>query len=438
MINNSFKITKGHNLLLDGMPALDIKNVSSPSTIIIHPNSINGIKTKLLVKVGEDVKVGTAIFYDKNNSNVPFVSTCSGKISNIVFGKRRIVESVHIDNNNRYESEDLDSNISRTSLLKSGLWTYLRQKPFSKIPNSNSNPKSIFISALSTGPFALNYEYLFDNLDNFLQNGIDVLKKIFNCDINFTSSEDSSFNILKNVNHYSFNKLHPAGNVGVQIHYIDPIKNADDLRWYISLQDLNRLGQFFSSKKYPVYKYISVGGNGFSTPAYYKQVIGTPISKIISNNSDRNSRIISGDVLSGVETKDTNSLNYFDEVLSIIKSSNDRELLGWLRLGINKYSLSNTFLSKLISNKSSKIDTKLNGSIRPIISMGNWESVLPMNILPEFLIKSILVKDIEMMEKLGIYECSPEDFSLCSFVCQSKVEVSSIIEDGLRLMEDEA
>ena len=434
---SSFKISNGHNLILEGNPETTLIDAGPPSNIIIHPKSIHGIKPKLLVKKDDSVKIGTPLFFDKNNSDVLFVSTCSGKISSIDFGPRRIIESIHIENDNKHLSEDLDTAITRSSLLKAGLWSYIRQRPFSKIPKSDTNPKSIFISALSTAPFALDYDFLYKNTDNYLQSGIDVLTEIFKCDINFTSSPNSSFKELKNVNHFSFNKLHPAGNVGIQMHHIQPIQNADDTRWYVSLQDLNRIGYFFSQKKYPSYKYISVGGNGFLKPGYYKQLIGTPISKFLKNNQGKNIRIISGDVLSGDETNITQALNYYDEIVSIIKINNHKEFLGWLKPGFNKYSLSNTFLSKIFSNSKSYLDTKLNGSVRSIMPMGNWDKVLPMNILPEFLIKSILVKDIDMMEKLGIYESSPEDFALCSFVCQSKVEVSNIIKEGLQIIEEE-
>ena len=190
------------------------------------------------------------------------------------------------------------------------------------------------------------------------------------------------------------------------------------------------------------YKFLSIGGNGCGNPAFYRQLIVTPIVDILSEDLDESIRIISGDVLSGAETVVSNAINYLDEVLSLIKPDSKREFLGWLKPGFNKYSLSNAFFSKLLtilpSHTSFKIDTQLNGSVRSIIPMGNWDNVLPMNILTEFLVKSILIKDIDMMEKLGIYECDPEDFALCSFACQYKVEVSSIIQEGLKIMEYES
>ena len=429
----SFVLKKGHNLIIDGVPSKSIINVKDSNSILIHPSSIKNIKVKLLVKKGDSVKNGTPLFFDKKNEKVLFVSSCSGIIKDIVFGPRRVVEIIQIDNDNKNESEKLNNNINKDNLLRSGLWTYIRQKPYSKIPHYTSSPKSIFLSAMPTEPFALDNKFLFNKFE-YLQKGIDSLKQIFNCPINIAVSDDT-FNSLNNVVLYTFNKLHPSGNVGIQIHHIDPIENSSDTRWYLTIQDVNRIGQFFVNGIYPNFKYYSVGGNASKNQGIYNTIIGTPIAHF--QNISSNSRIISGDVLSGKEINNNSSLNFHDEILSIIKTDNNKEFLGWLMPGGNKYSLSNTFLSKIFSNKKSILSTKKNGSIRTIIPMGNWDRMLPMNILPEFLVKNILANDIEMMEKLGIYECSPEDFALCSFVCQSKVEVSMIIEKGLDIMEVE-
>ena len=431
-----FSIKKGYNIKLDGNPSASIVNQPDSDFIKYHPSDIKSFKTKLLVKVGDHVNVGTPLFFDKKNEEVIFVSSVSGKIEKIELGARRIVEKIIIQNDKKYKSVPFLEKETKETLLKSGLWSLLRQKPFSKIPHFDSVPKSIFISAMPTEPFAVNNEFLFSEIDNYLQSGIDIMKKIFNCDINISIESKSSFKNLKNVNFFTFNKLHPSGNVGIQIHHIDPIKNGTDIRWYLSMQNLNTIGYYFSEKKINSYKYISIGGNAFDNPAYYKILAGTPVIDIIKKTSE-NTRYISGDVLSGTEIDSECSMNLNDEVLSVIKTDSKQHFLGWLMPGLKKYSLSNAFFSKFISNRKSILDTKLNGSTRSIIPMGNWDKVLPMNIYSEFLIKSIIAKDIDMMEKLGIYESSPEDFSLCSFVCQSKVEVSSLIEDGLNLIESE-
>ena len=432
----SYIIKKGHNIKIKGVPTLNIYNTNDPEYVSFHPARLKSFKTKLLIKENENVKVGTPLFFDKNNKDAIYTSSVSGKISKIIFGERRIVESITIKNDTKYNSLDLNNDISKDTLLKSGLWTLIRQKPFSKVPNSTSIPKSFFISTIPTEPFAIDYKFLFKNIENYLQDGVDVLKEVFNCDINIIVSDETSFTDLRGVNYYKFNKLHPAGNTGVQIHHIDPIKDANDTRWYLSLQDLNRIGQYFNKKIYPNYKYYSVGGNAVDNPGYYKAIIGTPINSILHSFKD-NIRFISGDVLNGKEINNKFSIDYYDDVLSVINTYHKRDFLGWLMPGLKKYSLTNTFLSKLFSNNKSTLNTNLNGSIRTIIPMGNWDAVLPMNIYSEFLVKSILSKDIDMMEKLGIYESSPEDFALCSFVCQSKVEVSAIIQDGLDLIEKE-
>ncbi len=175
-----------------------------------------------------------------------------------------------------------------------------------------------------------------------------------------------------------------------------------------------------------------------SNQAIYKVLIGTSIKDILDSNLSDDVEIISGDLLNGKTTVKDRSLNFHDEVLSVIQNDNKREFLGWLTPGFKKYTLTKTFFSRLLNNKGSELSIKKNGSVRTIIPMGNWDKVMPMNIMPEYLVKSILANDIDMMEKLGIYECSPEDFALCAFICQSKVEVSKIIEDGLDMMENEA
>ena len=430
-----FCLNKGHNLLIDGLPEKKIFILEDSKNIFFHPSRIKNFKTKLLVSEGDAVKIGSPLFFDKKNDKSLHVSSCSGVIKDIVFGPRRIVQKIEIENDLKNDCVDFDSKITKENLLQSGLWPYLRQKPFSKIPHFDSVPKSIFISAMPTEPFAINNSFLFDQYQ-YLQNGIDCLKKIFGCKINISVS-DNTFSFLKDVSFFQFNKLHPAGNVGVQIHHIDPIKNANDQRWYLTIQDLDRIGSYFSLGRYPNYRYCSIGGNGFTKQGIYKKMIGTPISNIEGLSVDANTRVISGDVLNGKEVSIDSSIDYYDEVLSVIETDHVKEFLGWLRPGMKKYSLSSAFLSKISNNASSVLTTKKNGSIRSIIPMGSWDNVLPMDILPEFLVKNILANDIEMMEKLGIYECSPEDFALCSFVCQSKVEVSKIIQDGLDVMEAE-
>ena len=238
-----------------------------------------------------------------------------------------------------------------------------------------------------------------------------------------------------NVNVNYFSGPHPSGNIGVHIHHLQPIANRDDLVYYLSLQDMISMVKTYNSGKYHFNKIVSCGGTGLDRPSYYKIRRGTLIRDIVGDIDSTIYRIISGDVLSGKATSLDDSLNSFDEILSVIPEIKEREFVGWALPGLKKYSLSNTFVSSALGLQSSNLETGLNGSIRAIIPFGRWEKVLPMDIYPDFLVKSILAKDIDQMEKLGIYECDPEDFALCAFSCQSKIEVSSIIQNGLDFVE---
>ena len=234
-----------------------------------------------------------------------------------------------------------------------------------------------------------------------------------------------------------FGGPHPSGNIGVQIHHIDPVANKDDIVWYISAQDLVNLTQSFIGGEYYFNKIIAFGGEGVDNPSYYNVERGALIRDVLGEINPDDYRVVSGDVLSGNITTKDHSFGPFDETVSVISEIQERDFLGWMLPGVDKYTLSNTFVSSAMKKEKSDLKTGLNGSLRAIIPFGRWESVLPMDILPDFLIKSILAEDIEQMEKLGIYECDAEDFSLCAFACQSKIEVSEIIKSGLELIEKE-
>ena len=243
----------------------------------------------------------------------------------------------------------------------------------------------------------------------------------------------------KNVNINTFTGKHPAGNIGVQIHHIKPINSRDDIVWYLDVQTVADIGNYLLSGRYPNVKIVSLGGSCLKSPSYCKITKSSLTGFILKDNLDKdeNYRVISGDILSGQTRKLEDGIRSNDSILSVIPESTEREFLGWALPGIKKYSLSRTFLSSLFAAKKSVLNTSMNGSHRAIVSFARWERVLPMDILPEFLVKSILARDIEEMEKLGIYECTEEDFALCSFVCQSKTDVSGIIRDGLAFIDQE-
>ena len=438
----TYNLLKGHNLKLKGTPSKKVIEIPQGDFYAVHPCQYKGMKPKLLVKKGSSVKIGTPLFFDKTKDSVKVVSPICGTVEDIVFGKRRIVEKILIKREGA-ESEPLTVNKDssfKDFLLESGLWSYFRQRPFSKVPDPEVKPRAIFLTMHQTGPFSLDLENILHESKHDLSEGIKMLSALTDGDVFLSFKKGSSFSEgmdLDGVNVNYFGGPHPSGNIGVQIHHLQPIAGRDDIVYYLSMQDLLSIVKTFKTGKYHFDKIISCGGTGVTEPSYYKVNRGALIKDMIGDVDVEKYRIISGDVLSGTVASLEDSLNSFDEILSVIPEIQEREFVGWALPGLNKYSLSNTFVSSAVGLRESNLETGLNGSIRAIIPFGRWERVLPMDIYPDFLVKSILAQDIEQMEKLGIYECDPEDFALCAFSCQSKIEVSKIISGGLEFVENE-
>ena len=452
---SNFKITKGHTLILNGLPEKKLIEISSSDIIKINPHDYKYIKPKVLLKINDEVKVGTPIFIDKNDPDVMHVSPCSGKIESVDYGDKRKILSINIINDKKYDQielleskklfsissiKDLGNNFTRKIINEAGMWPLIRQRPFSKIPKFNSKPKSIFIPMNPTYPLAPNQLFILENDSLGFVEGLDAISNLTEGDINLILGKDQDPSLVENldkVKTHSFSGPHPSGNVGIHIHYVDPIVSKDDTVWYLSPQDVCKIGKIFIDFKIDTTKTITMGGPGCQKPSYLKIVLGTKLEHIFNELElviDENKILISGDVLSGKYTNALESLNVYHECLSIIKKSESRSFLGWILPGFSNFTLTNVYISKLLKNNTTANHNMLNGSKRAIVPLGLWEKVLPMNLLPNFLIRSILCGDIEDMERLGIYECSEEDFALCSLICQSKIEVSQIIQDGLDLM----
>lgn len=447
----SFKIKKGHDLKLAGAPDKVFREVGRPRILRIEPPDFQGIKPKLVAKLDTEVKIGSPLFIDKLNPSVNFASPAGGKVTHIEFGERRRIERIEITLDTTeahmvlktYSASDLDSlsaDAVRDHMLTSGIWPVIRQRPFSKVANPGSVPKAIFISAMPTAPFSPDMDFILSKNNEGFQSGLNLLAKLTSGKVNLVLPErcdNPALKNAKNVDIYSFSGPHPAGNVGIHIHHINPIRTGETV-WYVSVQDVQAIGNLFLTGKLPVEKVISIGGSALSEKHYAKVRRGISFEDILKNNKvAEDSRLISGDVLTGRKSKLNSGLGYYDEQISVIPEGRQRHFMGWLSPGFKEYSLSNTFFTKVMGRKENILNTNFNGGKRAIIEFGNWENVLPMNILPTYLVKSILARDIEEMEKLGIYECDPEDFALCAFACTSKQEVAQIIRKGLDFIEKE-
>lgn len=445
---SDIKITKGHDLRIAGIPPKEIVSGDSPSTVALIPIEFSSVKPKLLVKEGDSVKRGTPLFFDKVRPEIKFASPGGGTIRKVQYGARRAIERIIIELDKEEPVEKMESfsagslislgkeKVTET-LLSANLWPMIRQRPYNQIANPSDVPKAIFVSGLNTNPLSVDLDLALSGKENEFQAGLDVLTNLTKGKTHLTVRKSSVLRHMKNVDIHTIKGPHPAGNVGVQIHHIDPI-NPHEIVWTVNAQHVVVLGKLFLTGEYDPRTVISLGGPSVEKPAYISTRIGAPLSLLLENRvkSGKN-RVIHGDVLTGVKANKFYYLGFYTTTVSIIPISHERPVLGWIRPGNSKnsYSLTKTFLS--FGKSLFKFTTLQNGAERGMVPFDSWENMLPMDILPNPLYRSILAEDVEEMEKLGIYECDPEDFALCSFACPSKIDVGSVIKQGLEFMKKE-
>ncbi len=440
------KIKKGLDINLKGK-AEKIFIQSDPSeTFAVKPIDFTGIFPKLTVKVDHDVKAGSPLFFNKYKPEVIFTSPVSGKVVAINRGeRRRILEVViQVDKEIRYESfikanpSDLGREQIIENLLESGLWPFIRQRPYHIIANPEDEPKAVFISTFDTAPLAPDYDFALKNEAQPFQTGIDALSKLtsgkVHLSLNGTYPPSRVFVEARNVELHYFRGQHPAGNVGVHIHHIDPV-NKGDIVWFVNPQDVVSIGRLFEKGIYDASRIVVLSGSEIKSPRYYKTKIGASITNFVEGNVETgNLRYISGNVLTGLKIPKDGYIGFYDSQITVIPEGDYYEFLGWGLPGFEKYSVSRSFFSWLAPKKEYRIDTNLKGGRRAFVMTGEYENVFPMDIYPVQLLKAILVEDIDLMENLGIYEVAEEDFALCEFVCTSKTDVQSIIRQGIDLM----
>ena len=448
-MSKSVRLSRGLNINLLGDADKVYASVKNHEIYALKPTDFHGLTPKLTVKVGDSVLAGSIIFFDKYNEKIKFCSPVSGTIKDIVRGdKRRILEVIIKSNSEvKYVSHSLvnPKDLLREQIidhmLQNGVWPFIRQKPYDIIANPSDMPKSIFISAFKSGPLAIDNDFALYGMDELFQKGLDIISKLTNgkTHLNLDGNTNSSkvFSDAKGVELNSFSGPHPAGNVGIQIHHLDPI-NKGDVVWYLEPQDIIVIARLFTEGKYDVSRIISLCGSEVSKPRYYRTISGSCVANLISDNVKReNNRIICGDVLSGKKIDKNGYLGFYDTQLTVIKEGNEQEFLGWALPGINKFSMSKSYFSWLFPTRKYNIDTNMRGEERAYVVTGQYEKVLPMDIFPQQLVKAIMIEDIDLMEKLGLYEVGPEDFALCEFVCTSKIEVQSLIRHGLDILRKE-
>jgi Na+-transporting NADH:ubiquinone oxidoreductase subunit A len=451
-MSKTIKITKGLNIPLKGDAEKTLSTAPRSSKYSVCPTDFHGLTPKMLVKEGDRVKAGTPLFFDKYNERIIYNSPVSGTFSHLVRGDKRRILKVIID------AEPIDEYIdygiadpqtqSREKiigkLLECGLWPSIRQRPYTVVANPAHTPKSIFVSAFDSAPLAADLDFIVQGQEMEFQTGLNALSRLTSGKVHLGMHADftqnKAFTEAKNVETHFFKGPHPAGNVGIQIHHVDPI-NKGEIVWYVGVQHVIMMGRLFLTGKYDATKIIALAGSEVAKPSYFKVVDGARISEIVHTKlrtePEVKIRLISGDVLCGTKMGDGDFLRYYDNMITAIPEGDKPEVLGWIVPGFDKYSTSKSFPAFLMRNKKYRIDTNTRGGERPFVLTGIYEKVLPMDILPMHLLKSIMINDIDMMEKLGIYEVAPEDFALCEYVCPSKIDIQDTIREGLDIIRQE-
>ena len=446
---NTIKISKGLDIKIDGKAIEKISKIQPSRVIEIIPDHFHGITPKVTVKEGEAIKAGTPLFYNKNYESMKFVSPVSGSIREIKRGERRKVMSILIDVNSQLEflkfgvkkTSSLTADEIKSTLLNSGLWVYIKQRPYDTIANPDRTPKAIFISGFDSAPLAPDYEYVMKDKMNDFQAGLDVLSKLTTGKIHIgLKSANSIFATAKGVETTIFTGVHPAGNAGVQINKVNPI-NKGEVVWTINPQDVVIMGRLFSKGVVDMTKTIALTGPEVENPQYFETIAGNSITDIIKGNLKKTSyplRFVSGNLLTGIQISENGFLTPYASQISVIDDGGEtHELFGWAMPRLNKFSASNMFFTKLLPRKKFKYDARLLGGPRAIIMSGEWDKVFPMDILPEQLIKAMIAKNIDRMENLGAYEVAPEDFALCEFVDTSKLPLQAIVREALDFLKNE-
>jgi len=429
---------------MKGIPSNEITSSIVPEKVSISPNTFRGIKPKLIVSEGDRVNTGSPLFYDKLKPDVKWASPASGVVSSIRFGARRVIESIEVtvEDGKANEFEPLSEaklssanrGIIMDRLLEANIFPLIRQRPFNKVADPTVVPRDIFISGYNTAPLSVDLSSTIISQKESFQIGLNVLAKLTEGTVFLTSESPMEFD---NITNQTISGPHPSGNVGIQIHHIKPLRPGEVV-WTVNAQHVITIGKLFQIGYYDPTCIVSIGGSGASDPQTVQATTGCSIKSLLKNQSiDNNVRIVSGDVLTGSPMRSSDFLGYYDSSLTIVNNRVSRPFLGMLAIGSSatKYSLTNTFLGSKAGNFD--FTTSQNGELRAMVPLNAWENVLPMDIMPNPLYRAILAKDIEEMERLGIWECDDEDFALCSFACPSKIDVGSVIRDGLELLEDE-
>ena len=443
---NVIKLRKGLDINLKGQAEEKKIQLKSNGKYALVPDDFEGVTPKVVVKEGDKVKAGDALFVNKQYPDVKFASPVSGTVSAVVRGERRKVLCVKVDADAQQEFKDFGkkdvSNMTGeqviNALLEAGIFGYINQLPYAVSTNPSVQPKAIFVSALRDKPLAADFEFEVKGQEQDFQTGLTALSKIAKTYLGVGA--DSALQNVKDVEVNVFVGKCPAGNVGVQVNNIDPV-NKGEVVWTIGDPTVVLfIGRLFNTGKVDLKRTVALCGSEINSPAYVDMLVGEELSTLLSNSYDatKNVRIINGNVLTGKPTTKEGFPGAHTSEITVIPEGNDAdEMLGWILPRFKQFSVSRSYFSWLCGKKQYALDARVKGGERHMIMSGEYDKVLPMDIYGEYLIKAIIAGDIDRQEALGIYEVSPEDFALAEFVDSSKLELQRIVREGLNILRKE-
>ena len=423
--------------------------MKEPGFYALCPDDFTGVSPKVVVKEQEYVMAGGPLFIDKNHPEVKFVSPVSGVVTSVERGARRKVMSITVEaaaeqdfeEFGRKEVASMDAQAVKEALLESGMFAFVRQRPYDVIADPSVAPRAIFVSAFDSSPLAPDFEFVLKGQEADFQTGLSALAKIAKTYLGISVHQTSSaLTGAKDVAVTVFDGPHPAGNVGVQINHIAPVNKGETV-WTVDPQAVIFIGRLFNTGRVDLTRTVALTGSEVLKPAYCKLKVGALLTNVFAGNvtPDSELRYISGNVLTGKQISANGFLGAFHSQLTVIpEGSGVHEMLGWIMPRTGDFSVSHSYFSWLSGRKKEYVlDARVKGGERHMIMSNEYDRVFPMDILPEYLIKAIIAGDIDRMEALGIYEVAPEDFALCEFVCSSKMELQRIVREGLDMLRKE-
>lgn len=435
------KLRKGLDVKLKGIASLETATVSCPGEYALVPDDFVGVKPKVVVKEGDSVKAGDALFVDKLHPEVKFVSPVSGTVSQVERGDRRKLLSIRVKADKAQVAREFDvKGDVKALLMESGLFASFRSRPYDVVANPDDNPKAIFVTAFNSMPLSQDFAYVVKGQEQDFQAGITALSKLARVELGISKAE-TMLTDVKDCQVTIYDGPAPAGNVGVQINHTSPI-NKGEVVWTLSGEEVLFIGRLLRTGKVDLTRTIALAGSEVKAPKYYKVKVGQQLTTLLSGNvveAKYSQRIINGNVMTGFKTTADSYLAAHATEVNIIPEGDDvDEFMGWISpFRLKQFSTSRSYWSWLCPKKEYTLDARVKGSERHIIVGGEYDKVFPMDIYAGFLIKAIITGDIDRQEALGIYEVAPEDFAIAEFVDSSKLELQRIVREGLDILRKE-